>query len=71
MSSRLIYGFHAITAKLRHDPSAVKEILIDATRQDGRARDLLQHAELQAVKVIACDGKRLDDMAASRQQRRS
>jgi 23S rRNA (guanosine2251-2'-O)-methyltransferase len=63
MSSRLIYGFHAITAKLRHDPSAVKEILIDATRQDGRARDLLQHAELQAVKVIACDGKRLDDMA--------
>ena len=63
MSSRLIYGFHAITAKLRHDPSAVKEILIDATRQDARARDLLQHAELQAVKVIACDGKRLDDMA--------
>ena len=63
MSSRLIYGLHAMTAKLRHDPSAVKEILIDATRQDARARDLLQHAELQAVKVIACDGKRLDDMA--------
>lgn len=63
MSSRLIYGFHAVTAKLRHDPGAVKEILIDATRQDARARDLLQHAELQGVKVVASDGKRMDGMA--------
>ncbi len=63
MSSRLIYGFHAITAKLRHDPESVKEILIDATRHDARARDLLAHAELQGVKVLAVEGKRLDGMA--------
>lgn len=63
MSSRLIYGFHAVTAKLRHDPESVKELFVDATRQDARARDLLQHAELQGVRVIACDGKRLDGMA--------
>ncbi len=63
MSSRLIYGFHAVTAKLRHDPESVKEILIDATRHDARARALLAHAELQGVKVIAGDGKRLDGMA--------
>ncbi|TXG99773.1 MAG: 23S rRNA (guanosine(2251)-2'-O)-methyltransferase RlmB [Rhodocyclaceae bacterium] len=63
MSSRLIYGFHAVTAKLRHDPESVKEIMIDATRHDARARDLLAHAELQGVKVIAGDGKRLDGMA--------
>ena len=63
MSSRLIYGFHAVTAKLRHDPDSVKEIMIDATRHDGRARDLIAHAELQGVKLIPCDGKRLDGMA--------
>lgn len=63
MSSRLIYGFHAVTAKLRHDPESVKEIVIDATRHDARARDLLAHAELQGVKVIGADGKRLDGMA--------
>jgi 23S rRNA (guanosine2251-2'-O)-methyltransferase len=61
-ASRLIYGFHAVTAKLRHDPGAVKEIVIDAARQDARARDLLRHAELQGVRVIAADGKRLDGM---------
>jgi len=63
MSSRLIYGFHAVTAKLRHDPGAVKEIVVDATRQDARVRDLLAHAELQGIRVIAGDGKRLDGMA--------
>ena len=63
MTSRLIYGFHAVTSKLRHDPESIKEILIDATRQDARARDLLKHAELQGTRVIATDGKRLDGMA--------
>jgi 23S rRNA (guanosine2251-2'-O)-methyltransferase len=63
MSSRLIYGFHAVISKLRHDPSSIKEILVDATRQDARARDLLKHAELQDIRVIATDGKRLDGMA--------
>ena len=62
-SSRLIYGFHAVTAKLRHDPDSLKEIMVDATRQDARARDLLAHAELQGVRVILSDGKRLDGMA--------
>ena len=63
MSSRLIYGFHAITAKLRQDPESLKEILVDASRQDARARELLKHAELQGVKFILADGKRLDDLA--------
>lgn len=62
MSSRLIYGFHAITAKLRHDPESVKEILVDATRQDARARDLLTHAELQGVRVLVVESQRLDGM---------
>lgn len=63
MSSRLIYGFHAVISKLRHDPSSIKEIMVDATRQDARARDLLKHAELQDIRIIATDGKRLDGMA--------
>lgn len=59
---RLIYGFHAVTAKLRHDPEAIKEIIVDAGRQDGRARDLLKHAEFQGIKVVESEGKRLDAM---------
>ena len=64
MSSRLIYGFHAITAKLRQDPESLREILMDAGRQDARARELLKHAELQGVKILLVEGQRLDDLAA-------
>ncbi|MDR2625477.1 MAG: 23S rRNA (guanosine(2251)-2'-O)-methyltransferase RlmB [Zoogloeaceae bacterium] len=65
MSARLIFGFHAITAKLRHDPEAVREILLDADRHakgDKRVQDLLGHVERQQVRLTLLDGKRLDAM---------
>ena len=58
-----IHGFHAIIAKLRHQPEAILEIFIDAERNDARARDLLRHAELQGVRVMPVDGKRLAGMS--------
>ncbi|MDR1888966.1 MAG: 23S rRNA (guanosine(2251)-2'-O)-methyltransferase RlmB [Zoogloeaceae bacterium] len=65
MSSRLIFGFHAITAKLRHDPEAVKEILLDAHRHEKgekRVQDFLKHVESHHVRLTLVDGKRLDAM---------
>lgn len=58
-----IHGFHAIIAKLRHQPDAILEIFIDAERHDARVRDLMRHAELHAVKVIPVDSRRLEGMA--------
>ena len=61
--TRLIHGFHAVTAKLRHAAEDVKEIHLAAGRQDARARDLLRAAEAAGVRVIATDATRLDGMA--------
>ena len=61
--SSFIHGFHAVIAKLRHQPDAILEIFIDSGRNDGRARDLLKHAELHGVRVMPVDGKRLEGMA--------
>ncbi len=61
--SRLIYGFHAITAKLRHDPEGVREIYLAAARQDGRSRDLVQLAESRGARIVSVDAARLDGMA--------
>ena len=61
--SSFIHGFHAVIAKLRHQPAAILEIFIDAERNDARARDLLRHAELQGVRVMPVDGKRLAGMS--------
>jgi 23S rRNA (guanosine2251-2'-O)-methyltransferase len=65
MSTRLIFGFHAVTAKLRHDPEAVKEILLDAHRHEKgekRVQDFLKHVELHSIRLTLVDGKRLDAM---------
>lgn len=61
--TRLIHGFHAVIAKLRHDPEAVEELYVDSSRQDARMRDLLRQAGLHGVRVMPVDGKRLDGMA--------
>jgi 23S rRNA (guanosine2251-2'-O)-methyltransferase len=63
--SRLIHGFHAVTAKLRHDPEGVREIYLAAGRQDGRARDLVQLAERCGARVVTVDAARLDGMTGN------
>jgi 23S rRNA (guanosine2251-2'-O)-methyltransferase len=61
--TRLIHGFHAVTAKLRHAAEDVKEIYVAEARQDGRMRDLLKAAEAAGVRILVSDGARLDSMA--------
>lgn len=60
---RLIFGFHAVTSRLRQNPDSIKEVFLDAARRDQRARDLAKMAETQGVRVIPCDSARLASMA--------
>jgi len=60
--TRLIHGFHAIIAKLRHAAEDIKEIQLAEGRQDARARDLLRAAEAAGIRVVVTDAARLDGM---------
>ena len=60
--SRLIYGFHAVTSRLRQKAASVREVYFDQSRSDRRARDLAQAAQERGVRVIMVDGARLDGM---------
>ena len=66
MKSKLIFGFHAVTARLRHDPSSVDEIYVDAGRHDRRMQDLIRAAEAAKVRIIHAEDHRLDGMAGTR-----
>ncbi|MGW8270501.1 MAG: 23S rRNA (guanosine(2251)-2'-O)-methyltransferase RlmB [Burkholderiales bacterium] len=57
---RVVYGFHAVLARLRADPASVVEIFLDETRGDARARDLVSLAERAGVRVLRVPAKRLD-----------
>jgi 23S rRNA (guanosine2251-2'-O)-methyltransferase len=57
---RVVFGFHAVLARLRSDPSSVVEIFLDEARNDARAKDLAALAERSKVALMRVPVKRLD-----------
>lgn len=57
---RVVFGFHAVLARLRADASSVVEIFLDEARNDARARDLAAAAERAQVRLLRVPAKRLD-----------
>lgn len=59
---RLIFGFHAVNARLWQQPQSIIELYVDESRQDARMRELLAKADETGVRVIAADSARLDQL---------
>jgi len=57
-----LYGFHAVTSRLRQGPESVKEVYLDRSRSDARARELAEFARSRGVRLMLVDGERLDGM---------
>jgi 23S rRNA (guanosine2251-2'-O)-methyltransferase len=57
---RVVFGFHAVLARLRADPASVLEIFLDETRNDARGKDLAALAERHGVRLMRVPTKRLD-----------
>ena len=66
MKNRLLFGFHAVAARIRHDASTIEEIYVDASRHDRRMGDLLRAAKSANVRIIQADDQRLDAMVGTR-----
>ncbi|MBC7502117.1 MAG: 23S rRNA (guanosine(2251)-2'-O)-methyltransferase RlmB, partial [Herminiimonas sp.] len=66
MKTKMLFGFHAVTARLRHEASTVEEIYIDSTRHDGRMQDLQRAAKEAGVRVIPVDDQRLSNIVGTR-----
>ena len=59
-ATRTLFGFHALTARLRQHADSVEEIYIDAARHDPRARELGARAAAAGIRVHAVDAARID-----------
>lgn len=60
---KVLYGFHAVTARLRHDAASVEEIYYDSLRKDRRMTEFLHVAQEAGVRLIAADETRLWGLA--------
>lgn len=66
MKNKMIFGFHAVTSRLRHEASSVEEIYVDASRVDGRMQELLSVAKAFNVRIIKADDQRLSNIVGTR-----
>ena len=66
MKNKMIFGFHAVTSRLRHEASSVEEIFVDASRVDGRMKDMIAAAKAANVRVMPVDSSRLDKIVGTR-----
>lgn len=66
MKSKFIFGFHAVTARLRHEASSVEEIYVDSGRQDRRMMELISVARSAGVRIMPVDELRLANMVGTR-----
>lgn len=59
MSNKILFGFHAVTVRLKSAPQSVREVHVDAGRRDQRMRQFLERVRETDVKLIESDDDRL------------
>jgi 23S rRNA (guanosine2251-2'-O)-methyltransferase len=61
----VLYGFHAVTVRLKVAPDSVAEVHVDMQRRDARMRDLVARAQAAGVTLVDSDEHRLAQLAGS------
>ncbi len=64
-SVKVLFGFHAVSVRLKTAPQSVLEVLFDAARRDARMRQFLERAREVGVRLIESDGLRLAKLCGS------
>lgn len=65
MSQKLLFGFHAVSVRLKVAPNSIREIHVDATRRDQRMKQFLAKVEEAGMRAIDSDDERLQQMAGT------
>jgi len=65
MSAKILFGFHAVTVRLKTAPESIVEIHLDATRRDQRMRQFVERAKEAGVRLIDSDDERLHKLVGT------
>ncbi len=64
-SPKVLFGFHAVTVRLKTAPQSIVEIYYEASRRDARMRQFLDKAQQAGARLIEADGLRLAKLCGS------
>ncbi len=65
MSGRVLFGFHAVTVRLKTAPESVLEIHLDSQRRDARMRQFAERARGAGAKIVDSSDGQLTQLAGS------
>jgi 23S rRNA (guanosine2251-2'-O)-methyltransferase len=65
MTRHVLFGFHAVTVRLKTAPDSVVEVHLDTQRRDARMRGFAERAIEAKAKVIDSDDARLSKLAGN------
>jgi 23S rRNA (guanosine2251-2'-O)-methyltransferase len=65
MTRHVLFGFHAVTVRLKTAPDSVVEVHLDVQRRDARMRTFAQRANEAGAKVVDSDDARLCKLAGN------
>jgi len=65
MSTKILFGFHAVTVRLKTAPASILEIHTEASRRDARMRQFVEKVEAAGVKRVDSDDNALIRLAGS------
>jgi 23S rRNA (guanosine2251-2'-O)-methyltransferase len=64
-SPRVLFGFHAVTVRLKTAPGSILELYIDGTRRDARMRQFVDRAREAGARLIESDELRLQALSGT------
>ncbi len=62
---RILFGFHAITVRLKTAPRSILELHVETARRDARMRSFVERAREAGAKIVDSDNDRLDKLAGN------
>jgi 23S rRNA (guanosine2251-2'-O)-methyltransferase len=64
-STRLLFGFHAVTVRLKTAPESVVEVHVDSSRRDARMRQFAERCRESGVRIVDSDDARLGQLCGT------
>ena len=64
-SPKILFGFHAVTVRLKTAPQSIIDIHVDASRRDQRMRQFVARAQEAGARLIDSDDERLQRLCGT------
>ena len=64
-SNKILFGFHAVTVRLKTHPKSISEIHVDTVRRDQRMRAFIERCKEAGAKLVDSDDERLNKLGGT------